>query len=93
MEWKEFKGAETKGLPKTYRCVLVQASGTATIAPSVSVGYLKYAAGDKGSPYFLTGGVIRTEDIKITHWCDCLGDEFYAPLWPGLRNSKKQCRK
>ncbi len=42
-----------------------------------AVGYLKYAAGRKDSPQFITpkvGGI-------PTHWCDCLGDHFWMPHW------------
>lgn len=71
-------------LPAERRNVLVQCSGAlggfVEKTPSVVVGYLKYAAGDPLSPFFVTPGVAR---IDVTHWCDCLGDDFDAPLWPG----------
>ena len=85
--------------PPERRCVLVQFDRADTkyggLPPTVVVGYLRYAAGDKGSPYFVTPGFERAyeprEGVKTnclgkierlsTHWSDCLGDDFHCPLW------------
>lgn len=48
-----------------------------------AVGYLKYSSGRKGSPFFVTpkvGGI-------PTHWCDCLGDNFWMPHWAGKQRN------
>jgi hypothetical protein len=85
--------------PPERRCVLVQFERADTryggFPPAVVVGYLRYAAGDKDSPYFVTPGFDRSYELndgvltnalgnvqrQSTHWCDCLGDDFEAPLW------------
>jgi hypothetical protein len=79
--WREFNGIDTVDpLPAERRKVLVQIAGTDKgDAPAVAVGYLRYAAGDKGSPFFVVPGFGR--DFRVTHWSDSLGDEFSAPLW------------
>lgn len=72
-------------LPIEKRRVLVQVAARETetmgLAPAVAVGYMKYAAGDKHSPHFIVPGV----GGPVVAWCDCLGDDFTAPLWPGER--------
>jgi hypothetical protein len=50
--------------------------------PSVAVGYLRYAAGDKSSPYFVVPGFGRS--FEVTHWIDCLPENLSPPLWPGF---------
>lgn len=55
-----------------------------SLPPAVAVGYLRFAAGDKDSPRFTIPGVGGTP----THWCDCLGDDFEAPLWSFARKQK-----
>jgi hypothetical protein len=69
--------------PKEKRYVLVQIASDREkgAASSVAVGYLKYAAGDMSCPYFVVPGFGRA--FTVTHWCDCLGDDFKAPLWRG----------
>lgn len=47
--------------------------------PAVVVGYLRYAAGDKDSPFFVIPGV----GGNVVAWCDCLPKDFSAPLWKG----------
>lgn len=81
MKWYPFdeaKGSRQKR-PPLYRKVLVQlpAQPEKGLPPAVAVGYRKNAAGDKQSPYFVIPGIGGTP----THWCDCLGDGFSAPLW------------
>jgi hypothetical protein len=97
MNWVEFTVEGPH--PPERRCVLIQfekADGRyGGMPPTVVVGYLRYAAGCKDSPYFVTPGFDRTYVPKegvptsgggtvqrqSTHWCDCLGDDFEAPLW------------
>lgn len=63
-------------LPGSFDGVLSSSSG-----PSVHVGWLKFSAGDENCPYFVIPS--GPDHFKVTHWCDCLGDDFHAPLWPG----------
>ena len=79
-DWIPFRVGEM--LPQERRFVLVQIdkNDSKGMPPSVAVGYLRYAAGDKSCPFFVIPGHGRASD-PITHWCDCLGDEFHAPGW------------
>jgi hypothetical protein len=75
----------TQEHPPERKLVLVQSEGGVVDgaiiqAPSVGVGYLRYAAGCKDSPFFVVPGGKRGRDIA---WCDCLPEGFGAPLWPG----------
>lgn len=97
MKWVEFS-VEGEHPPER-RCVLVQFDAVdgkfGGMPATVVVGYLKYAAGCKDSPYFVTPGFDRTYVPKdgepttvlgnasrnSTHWCDCLGDDFECPGW------------
>lgn len=84
MNWIPFE--KDGDLPPERRYVLVQCAEQPEIGmpPCVAVGYLRYAAGDIESPYFVMPGVGGIGHRKtVTHWCDCLGDDFTAPLWPG----------
>lgn len=84
-EWVEFKRGNP--LPPEKRWVLVQCAEQPErgLPPCVVVGYLRYPAGDKDSPLFTMPGVglLKT----VTHWSDCLGDNFKAPLWPGTHSA------
>ena len=86
MIWHEFPGNK---LPPGRRDVLVQLAAEENLGlpPAVVVGYLRDAAGCKDSPQFITPGVGGRLRI-ITHWCDCLGDEFNAPLWKNTNNTR-----
>ena len=44
---------------------------------TVAVGYIRIHS---GGPFFVVPGVPH-KDEEITHWADCLGDDFTAPLW------------
>lgn len=97
MKWYRFdpaKGSRQK-LPPERRYVLVMCPGyeMAGVASQVCVGWLKYAAGDRQSPYFVTPGPWvnhrRYDRPKPAYaWCDCLGDDFFAPLWLAGQNDK-----
>jgi hypothetical protein len=81
MKWIEFKpGCK---LPDERRYVLVQIDEheQTGMPPAVVVGFLRYAAGDKNCPQFIHPGCGFGNTRKVTHFCDCLGDEFHAPLW------------
>lgn len=83
-DWIPFRPGEL--LPAERRFVLVQIdkNDSKGMPPSVAVGFLRYASGDKSCPYFVIPGHGRASD-PITHWCDCLGNEFCAPGWLATR--------
>ena len=68
-------------LPTPRRMVLVQIDRNEDegAAPCVAVGYVKLAAGEEDSPYFVVPGA--RSGFVVSHWADCLGDDFEAPLW------------
>jgi hypothetical protein len=68
-------------LPKEKKYLLVQLAEKPEqgLPPIVAVGYMRYAAGDKNSPTFTVPGVGGT----VVAWCDCLPENFKAPLWKG----------
>jgi len=81
MLWHPFdkaKGYRQKR-PPIYRLVLVATAPQPDkgYPAGVAVGYRKNAAGDKSCPYFVIPGI----GGEVTHWCDCLGDEFKTPCW------------
>lgn len=88
MKWIEFDQEKwhMQKLPIVRRYVLVQiaAKHEHGLPPSVAVGYMRYAAGDKKSPTFTIPGV----GGEVVAWCDCLGDDFNAPLWPGTHKKE-----
>lgn len=68
--------------PTSYRCVLVQLAPGPGHAASVAVGYWKFK-GEREANYWVVPGA--RGGYVLTHWCDCLGDDFEAPSWPGTR--------
>ena len=78
MRWIKFD--KDGPVPKERRYVLVQIKEKDTdvggLPPSVCVGYLRVWS---SGPFFVIPGV----GGEVTHWCDCLGDNFEAPLWKG----------
>lgn len=84
MKWYDYKESlwHRQPLPKEHRHVLVQVAARELkgMPPSVVVGYMKFAAGDKQSPRFIIPGV----GGPVVAWCDCLPDDFTAPLWRGV---------
>lgn len=77
IEWIPFEPGHP--LPPRHRLVLVAAIGSSGVAPSVMVGYLKFAAGDPTCPYFVRPG--GASGSFATHWADVLGDDFRSPHW------------
>lgn len=73
--WIEFDPAAS-GLPSERRHVLLLVSdaGRDGCPPTVAVGYLRIHS---GGPFFVVPGVAHT---KVSHWADCLGDDFYTPV-------------
>jgi hypothetical protein len=47
------------------------------MSATIAVGYIRIHS---GGPFFVVPGVPH-KDEEITHWADCLGDDFTAPLW------------
>ncbi len=84
-KWEPFsiEMQDKQYLPPVKRYVLLQVARKKELGhpPSVAVGYLKFAGGDRTCPYFVVPGV----GGHIEAWCDCLGDDFKAPLWKGAQ--------
>lgn len=80
MEWVRFdrqKGSNQK-LPSAYKPILMLASSIGPCMPeAIVVGYLKFAAGDKESPYFVSPG----HGGNCIAWSDCLIDISAPRLW------------
>ena len=78
---------ESKELPTERRCVLVQLSKyedkLGSYPASVCVGYLRRMS----DVFFVTLGIQQT-GRTVTHYCDCLGDDFYSPLWDNKTMNK-----
>ena len=77
-KWIPFNENST---PVERRAVLLQIDGDGNTgtSPSVVIGYLRIHS---DGPFFVIPGIARN-GRKVTHWCDCLGDDFFAPLWHG----------
>lgn len=79
-QWIEF---DPDGpLPPERRYVILQFAPREPVgrwaAPAVVIGYLRH--GSEG-PYFVAPGCAGPVPFRVTHWNDCLGDEFKPPLW------------
>lgn len=62
-------------LPPVKKDVLVKKrSLTEGFPDPVVLGYLKFAAGDKESPQFITPGAVGFGDVYA--WCDCIKEGF-----------------
>lgn len=88
MIWKPFDRGlgSAQTLPKERKAVLCQIKSKMSSFPNpVVVGYMKFAAGDRDSPHFITpGAVLQSDDgertlSEIISWCDCLPAEFEWP--------------
>lgn len=67
-------------VPPKRRLVLVQIAGSDDgYPPAVAVGYVRHFSDEHRTPYFVVPGFGRP--FSVTHWSDCLGDDFSAPLW------------
>ncbi|NQT33236.1 MAG: hypothetical protein HQ594_06165 [Candidatus Omnitrophica bacterium] len=87
IKWIKFNPLAVN-LPKERRWVLVQIEGDNKLGmpPSVAVGYLRRYSGR--NTFFVVPGFGR--DFQITHWCDCLSNDFFAPLWGGKQVNAKE---
>lgn len=90
MKWIKFNPKAVK-LPKERRYVLLQleADKEEGMPPSVVVGYLRRWSGRYN--FFVMPGIQSAANRNVTHWCDCLGDNFKAPLWLGKQIMKVNC--
>lgn len=90
MKWEPFEQLKwgRQKLPKERKHLLVQIAPKPAhgIPAGVAVGYMRFAAGDENSPVFTIPGV----GGDVVAWCDCLGDDFYAPLWPGTHKKQNE---
>ena len=80
MKWYLFDQAKgsKQNRPPRGKPVLVRLENTGIGLPeAIAVGYMKNAAGDKQSPYFIVPGI----GGLVLAWCDCLpeikGNEFW----------------
>ena len=84
-EWVPFDDRRGSGqlLPPTYKPVLIYVPEGATLgrAASIAVGYLKFAAGDPYSPYFVSPGVGHTPIA----WCDVGLTQDVAAVWSAAK--------
>ena len=74
MIWHEFKEYtdENRVLPAERRSVVVRLRPDEYGRAAYAIGYLRYSAGELNLPFFVVPGIGRT----VTHWCDCLGDDW-----------------
>jgi len=83
MKWYNFKpnvAANRQKLPPVKKYVLVKVKNLDEGMPDpIVVGYLKYHAGVKSEPYFVTPGASINKPIgdeSTIAWCDCLPEDF-----------------
>lgn len=65
--------------PPERKYVLVAVAPTNSLPVGVAVGYLKYAAGEKDSPFFVVPHFGHGESHRVIAWCDCLPDTLEFP--------------
>ena len=85
MEWIIFNEENAKAgvLPPERKLVLVQMNTTlvhSVHSDAIVVGYLRYAAGDINSPFFVTIGCVNIGEAY--KWCDCLPNDFNFNNYP-----------
>lgn len=86
-KWYKFKpyvAGNRQKLPPEKKWVLVMIKNDSPMYPHpVVVGYLKFAAGVKSEPYFVTPGASLeqspTGPERVITWCDCLPETFEWP--------------
>jgi len=78
-KWYNFdatQGSRQKRPPERKYVLVRLRSNKEDYPDGVAVGYLRYAAGDKQSPYFVVPGLHTGTELA---WCDCLPDDFEWP--------------
>jgi len=74
--WHEFHGPSHELPPeRKLVMVIVKEEPEKGLPPTLAVGYLRYAAGDKQSPYFVVPG----RGGHVSHWLDCIAEDFATP--------------
>lgn len=79
VKWYAFdsaKGSHQKRPPERKLVLVRLASAGKGLPEGIAIGYMKNAAGDKQSPYFVVPGLHTGTALA---WCDCLPDGF---KWP-----------
>ena len=96
MKWIKFdqqKGSNQKRPPEK-RLVIVAIQGTELCPEGLALGYIRYAAGDRQCPEFITPGILQRDfqgqSREIIAWCDCLGDDFESCNWRRKYMNKEQ---
>jgi hypothetical protein len=64
------------GIKTSHEIPGIQGRLATTTSYSIVAGYIKFAAGESDSPYFVTPGPYNG---PVTHWCDCLPKDFQWP--------------
>lgn len=71
-------------LPKERKLVFVHGFLTKekseSVTPFLAVGYLRFAAGDRNSPFF----VVPAIGGEVKYWLDYIPQNINPPLWPGF---------
>ena len=82
-KWYAFDSANgsRQKRPPERKLVLVRMVSAApgSLPEGIAVGYMKNAAGDKQSPYFVVPGL---HTGTVLAWCDCLPEGFEWPRSP-----------
>jgi len=83
IKWNDFKPltpATQQVLPPERKYVLVRVKNLDKGKPNpICVGYLRYHAGVKSEPFFVTPGCTINSprgDGRVLQWCDCLPRDF-----------------
>lgn len=81
MTWVPFdwRLGSRQQLPEERKHVLCLVKSAAKSSPrGVGVGYLRYAAGDADSPFFVMPGVYPVDGVVFA-WADCLPGDLQIP--------------
>ena len=87
IEWKGFNPDTTQELPDERKLCLCMIKGEESLGmpPSVAVGYLRYAAGEKSCPFWVVPGFGRK--FIVVGYADILPYDLNPPLWPGFQRT------
>ena len=80
----DYKQGRHQKLPKEKSfCLVIVKNLDKGYSNPIVIGYLKYAAGDKNCPRFITPGVTINSPNALEHviaWSDCLPSKFELPI-------------
>ncbi len=89
-DWCEFTGpADDLPPERKLVMVIVKEEPEEGLPPTLAVGYLRYSAGEKDSPFF----VIPGRGGRVSHWLDCIPDDFATPEINTVRAEKWQMKQ